>query len=313
MLKPFLLLLALAAGLAGIAPAASAQNQPAWEVPAPGGGLVQPFSAPTTLPGMAGPDASVPAAPGLGMSPPGGLADPVSMVPPAPATILRPLTATRPVVVELFTAEGCASCPPADAYLAELAGRRDLLPLSFHVDYWDYTGWADRFAAPAHAQRQRAYARAKGENMVYTPQVVIAGALPMLGSDRIAIEAGLRDARNRKAMAEPVLAKTAGGDVELRLPATRLSVPASLWFVTFAHRDQSDVTAGENNGRRMVSVNVVRTLRKIGEWDGSALAQSIRLTPAERAAPSDSCAIIANEAESGPVVAAGAWNVADLR
>lgn len=316
MLKPLLLLLALAVGVAGMAPAAMAQNQvaqnqPSWEDPALGGGLVQPFSAPITLPGQSGPDASFPEAPALGATP--SLADPVSMAPPAPATILRPLTAARPVVVELFTAEGCASCPPADAYLAELAGRRDLLPLSFHVDYWDYIGWVDRFAAPAHADRQRAYAQAKGENMVYTPQIVIAGALPMLGTDRVAIEAGLRDARNRKAMAEPILAKTAGGDVELRLPATRLSVPASLWFVTFTHRDQSDVTAGENSGRRMVSINVVRTLRKIGEWDGSALAQSIRLTPAELAAPNDACAIIANEAESGPVVAAGAWNVADLR
>ncbi|WP_374373512.1 DUF1223 domain-containing protein [Dongia sp.] len=290
MLKPLLFLLAMLACGAG---PAQAQSQPG-----PGLGLVQPFSGPLQTPG--------------GTMPGGSLPDPVHMVPPAPATILRPLTAAKPVVVELFTAEGCSSCPPADRYLADLAQRRDLLALSFHVDYWDYTGWQDRFAAPAFGARQHAYAKAKGENMVYTPQIVIAGALPMLGSDRVAVEAGLRAARNRKVMAEPVLAKDAGGDIRLTLPATPLSVPASLWFVTFTHRDQSDVTAGENNGQRVVSVNIVRTLRKLGQWQGGALTQSIRLTPEEMAAAPDACAIIANEAEFGPVVAAAAWNFRDL-
>lgn len=296
MLKPLLFLLAVLALGVGTAPEqASAQNQ---TQPGAGFGLVQPFSGPLQPPGGALPGATLP--------------DPVHMVPPAPATILRPLTAARPVVVELFTAEGCSSCPPAAQYLAELAQRRDLLALSFHVDYWDYTGWRDRFATPAHGDRQRAYAKAKGENMVYTPEIVIAGALPVLGSDRVAIEAGLRAARNRKTMAEPVLAKDAGRDIQLTLPATPLSVPASLWFVTFTKRAQSDVTAGENSGQRLVSVNIVRTLRKLGQWHGGALTQSIRLTPEEIAASPDACAIIANEAEFGPVVAAAAWNFRDL-
>jgi hypothetical protein len=89
-------------------------------------------------------------------------------------------------------------------------------------------------------------------------------------------------------------------------------VPASLWFVTFTKRAQSDVTAGENSGQRLVSVNIVRTLRKLGQWHGGALTQSIRLTPEEIAASPDACAIIANEAEFGPVVAAAAWNFRDL-
>jgi hypothetical protein len=306
MLKPLLFLLAMLAFGAGIVPGqALAQNQPPQ--PGAGLGLVQPFSGPLQPPGGSLPGGTMP-----GGSMPGGGADPIHMVPPAPETVLRPLTAARPVVVELFTAEGCASCLPADQYLADLARRRDLLALSFHVDYWDYIGWRDRFAAPAYGERQRAYAKAKGKNMVYTPEVVIAGALPMLGSDRVAIEAGLREARNRKVMAEPVLAKDAGGDIQLTLPPTALSVPASLWFVTFTNRDQSDVTAGENNGRRIVSINVVRTLRKLGQWNGQALRQSFRLTPEEIAASPDACAIIANEAEFGPVVAAAAWNFRDL-
>jgi hypothetical protein len=303
MLKPIFLLAVLLAFAATPASLAMAQAQE---------GLFQPFSGPTTSPGSPGPLTN-PGSGGGFQLPDGNAFDPIHLVPPAPATILRPLTAARPVVVELFTAEGCATCPTADRHLAELAARRDLLALSYHVDYWDYTGWRDRFAAPANGERQRAYATAMGDNMVYTPQALVAGALPVLGSDRVAIEAALREARNRKAMAEPVLARDAAGDLQLRLPAMALSVPASLWLVTFSFRDESDVTAGENNGRRLVSVNTVRSLRKLGEWNGAPFVQSIRLTPAELAAAPDGCAIIANEAEFGPVVAAAAWHIADLR
>lgn len=294
MLKPIFLLAGLLAFCAAPASPGMAQE----------GGLYQPFTSPAATPQPG---------PGLPMLPTGDAVVPLDPAPPAPATILRPLTAARPVVVELFTAEGCASCPPADHNLSELAQRRDLLALTYHVDYWDYTGWPDRFATAVNGARQRAYATAMGDNMLYTPQVLVAGALPVLGSDRVAIEAALRAARNRKVMAELVLARDAGGDLQLRLPAMALSVPASLWLVTFSFRDQSDVTAGENNGRRLVSVNTVRSLRKLGEWNGAPFAQSIRLTPEELAGSPDGGAIIANEAEFGPVVAAAAWQIADLR
>ncbi|TDQ85420.1 hypothetical protein A8950_0205 [Dongia mobilis] len=271
--------------------------------------LVQPFSGPQLSPGQ-----SLPNQPGQPPALPDGIApDPAHLVPPAPAAILRPLTLARPVVVELFTAEGCATCPTADQNLAALAQRRDLLALSYHVDYWDYTGWRDRFARPDHAVRHRAYTQAMGDNMVYTPQILVAGALPVLGSDRVAIETALREARNRKVMAEPVLTKDGAGDIALHLPAMPLKVPATLWLVTFSHRVESDVTAGENEGRRLVSINTVRSIRKLGQWHGQRLVQSIRLTDQERAAAPDGCAIIANEVEFGPVVAAGAWHVADLQ
>lgn len=190
--------------------------------------------------------------------------------------------------------------------------RRNLLPLSFHVDYWDYIGWKDRFASPAFTERQRAYAAAHGKPMTYTPQMVIAGAIETLGSDRKAVERALKAAEHRKAMYALTLSKDAEGGIHLGLPAAALSVPASLWLVTYSYEDASDVRAGENRGKRMVTTNVVHTLRKVGTWDGRADSRLISLSAAEIAAKPDACAIIANEAEFGPVVAAAGWDFADL-
>src|SRR4051812_23601410 len=103
-------------------------------------------------------------------------AAPITVAAPTPQReLIRPETESRPVVIELFTSQGCSSCPPADSYLGQLARRTDVLPLSYHVDYWDYIGWKDQFADPAYVGRQRAYAMTLGHHMVYTPQVVVAG------------------------------------------------------------------------------------------------------------------------------------------
>jgi hypothetical protein len=107
-----------------------------------------------------------------------------------------PATAdARPVVVELFTSQGCSSCPPADALLGELARRGDVLALGFHISYWDGLGWRDPFSSQSSTDRQRAYARLLGTGQVYTPQMVVDGRREMVGSDRAAVLAALRDAR----------------------------------------------------------------------------------------------------------------------
>src|SRR5271169_3687855 len=110
--------------------------------------------------------------------------------------ILQAQAGQRPVVVELFTSEGCSSCPPADALLAELANRPDVLALSFHVDYWDRLGWKDPFSSPEATARQEDYARLLGINSVYTPQIVVDGRLETVGSDRSAVERALDAARH---------------------------------------------------------------------------------------------------------------------
>ena len=268
-------------------------------------GLIQPFTGPATSP-----DGAMP-----GFGTPGTLlpTEPSQTAPAAP--ILAPIaleTPPAPVVVELFTSEGCSSCPPANEYLRELAQRKDLLPLSFHVDYWDYIGWKDRFGDPAFAARQRAYAAARGKTMIYTPQMVVAGAIEVVGSDRKQVDKALKAADRRHAMFSLSLAKGPGGDIHLGLPQAALSVPASLWLVTYVYQDATDIGGGENRGQHMITTNVVRSLRKIGMWDGSPDDRIISLNDAEIAAKPDACAIIANEAEFGPVVAAAAWDFKDL-
>ncbi|MBK8159681.1 MAG: DUF1223 domain-containing protein [Rhodospirillaceae bacterium] len=268
-------------------------------------GYIQPFANPATpqgevMPGVGAPSALLPGQPPL--------AEPV-------APLLTPLaleTPPAPVVVELFTSEGCSSCPPAHDYLRELSKRGDLLTLSFHVDYWDYIGWKDRFGDPAFAARQRAYAAARGKTIIYTPQMVVAGAIEVVGSDRKAVEKTLKLADRRHSMYALSLAKDAAGAIHLGLPQAPLSVPASLWLVTYVYEDATAIGGGENRGRNLITTNVVRSLRKVGTWDGRPDDRIISLTDAEIAAKPDACAIIANEAEFGPVVAAAAWDFKDL-
>lgn len=265
---------------------------------ASGGNAVPELGLPDTAPATAAPSALIPAMPVAPLAP---VLTPISLETPA-----------APVVVEFFTSEGCATCLPAGDYLRELAKRRNILPLSFHVDYWDYTGWQDRFADPAYAERQRAYAAARGKSMMYTPQMVIAGAIESLGTDRKAVEKALKKADRRHAMYPLSLGKDADGGIHLTLPQAQLSVPASLWLVTYSYEEATDIKAGENRGKRMVSANVVRSLRKVGSWSGAAEDRQITLTADEIALKPDACAIIANEAEFGPVVAAAAWEFKDL-
>lgn len=273
-----------------------------------GGGLVQPFA------GSGG--NAPPLAPQAPTDPTGNAPsafDPAPLPPPQP--VLTPLaleTPPTPVVVELFTSEGCGTCLAANDLLRQLSARHNLLPITFHVDYWDYTGWQDRFAAPAFAERQRAYAAARGKSMMYTPQLVIAGAIEALGTDRKLIEKSLKIAERRHPMYPIALAKDPAGTIHLNLPAAPLSVPASLWLVTYKYEAVSDISAGENRGKRMITTNVVRSLRKLGSWSGAAEDRIIALAADEIALKPDACAIIANEAEFGPVVAAAAWDFKDL-
>ena len=218
-------------------------------------------------------------------------------------------TDPAPVVVELFTSQGCNSCPPADAYLGELAQRKDVLALSFHVDYWDYIGWKDRYGDPAFTARQRAYARTMGDGMVYTPQIVVGGASDAVGSNRGTVEWAIKDSKTRLKMQQlKVERDPASGEVVLQLPEADLPVPATLWLVTYQYRNEDAVKAGENSGRKLVSFNTVRSLQKVGVWSGQAATLPLNLSPKVKANNPDGCAIIANLADYGPVIAAIAFD-----
>jgi hypothetical protein len=204
--------------------------------------------------------------------------------------------AESPVVIELFTSQGCESCPPADAYLGELARRADLVALAFHVDYWDYIGWKDPYASKEATQRQRTYAQQLGSRVVYTPQMVIQGAAHEVGSDRSAVDRAIADAL------KPTVA------VSLRRQPDRLTVAvaqgkgsAELWLVGFDPRHQTAVSRGENAGRTLTEYNVVRGFRRVGEWTGEALSLDV---PAAALPPGAAHAVILQAPGLGPVLGA---------
>ena len=172
-------------------------------------------------------------------------------------------------VVELYTSQGCSSCPPADAFLGELAKRNDLLALSIHVDYWDYIGWKDPFASPANTKRQRAYASKLGMRYVYTPQMVVQGAAHSTGSDRDKILALIAKARKSKRVAVKI--SRIHGGVRVTVPGAHTTEEAAVWLAVFDTKHQTRIKRGENGGRTLSYHNVVRGMKRIGTWKGQPL------------------------------------------
>ncbi|WP_343716525.1 DUF1223 domain-containing protein [Inquilinus sp.] len=182
----------------------------------------------------------------------------------ATALAALPAQATeRPVVVELFTSQGCSSCPPADALLSTLADRPDVLALAFHVDYWNRLGWTDPFSGPWATARQTAYAAQLGSDQVYTPQAVIDGRGDVVGSDREALDSAIATARTDPSV--PVQLTASGTGLQVAVdPAA--PADAVLWLVGFDDRHDTPVRRGENAGKTLVDRNVVRSLTRLDGW-----------------------------------------------
>jgi hypothetical protein len=181
---------------------------------------------------------------------------------------LLPLMASpahsRPTVVELFTSEGCSSCPPAEAYLHELASRADTLALSFHVDYWDDLGWPDPLALASSTNRQRAYARKLGLSSVFTPQVVLDGSESFVGSDRSRI-----GPRLGKSSAEvPLTLTRQGSELVIAIAQGSSRIPSDIVLIPFRRRVVSHIGRGENSGRTLEESNVAREVRVLGQSQG---------------------------------------------
>jgi hypothetical protein len=175
----------------------------------------------------------------------------------------------RPILVELFTSEGCSSCPPADALLAELAARPDLLALSFHVDYWDRLGWKDPYSSPAATQRQQRYAGLLRLDTVYTPQIVVDGKWQAVGSDRADVEQALGSAR-RDLRQVPVTLTLDHGNAKIALGPGGDGVSASVVLIGFDRRHVDAVARGENAGHTLTHADVVRSIEEVGKFDGRA-------------------------------------------
>jgi hypothetical protein len=175
-------------------------------------------------------------------------------------------------VLELFTSQGCSSCPPADRILGQLARDPSILALSFPVDYWDYIGWKDTLAAPIYTARQKAYASATGKGQVYTPQVVVNGLTDAVGSDLEAIEQAERiTAKRSGVLSIPLTVVERGDKINVSVGAAAASSPkaAGVYLLAFASSRTVTVQRGENAGSTLTYANVVRAMTKIGDWNGA--------------------------------------------
>lgn len=191
-----------------------------------------------------------------------------------PFARLRAEPTPPPVVVELFTSQGCSSCPPADALLRRLAGRPDIVALGLHVDYWNRLGWVDPFASAWATARQRAYVAALGLRSPYTPQMVLDGRIDAVGSRPAAVTAALDEARATAADAVPVsLAAAAGGGLTVTVGAG--AGPARILLAAYRPLAETDVAAGENGGHRLANANIVSRLADIGGWTGAPLTLAV--------------------------------------
>lgn len=172
------------------------------------------------------------------------------------------LAAERPVVVELFTSQGCSSCPPADVLLGELAKRDDVLALSFHVDYWDRLGWKDPHSSPMATARQRAYARFLSLRTVYTPQIVVDGKDEMVGSDRRAVAKAIAAARAAQGIDVKLVREA--GELVVRVAPVEGAGRTSVQLVAYVPGQSTRVTAGENGGRTLANANIVQSVETLG-------------------------------------------------
>ncbi len=211
-----------------------------------------------------------------------------------------------PVVVELFTSQGCSSCPPADAFLGELAKRPDVLALSLHVDYWDYIGWKDPFAQARFTARQRDYGRTLVQRYVYTPQMIVDGRLQGIGSERGTIERLIAQAdRLRAAEANPPVLRIDGDTLRIEGGNFAGDSSAAVWLAVFETAHRTGVKRGENAGRNLANFNVVREWRELGRYSGKPATLALGLAdtlPAGRGA-----AVVVQghtAAGPGPVLAA---------
>ncbi len=174
-------------------------------------------------------------------------------------------------VVELFTSQGCSSCPPADRLLGRLARDPALVALSLPIDYWDYLGWRDTLADPRHTARQRGYARVRGDRDVYTPQAVINGALHAPGNDEAAIDAAILATKtDPSTLSVPVKLAVSANRIDVKV-AAGANAPArgEVWLCELARAVPVAIGRGENRGKTVVYHNVVRRWVRLGEWDGT--------------------------------------------
>lgn len=211
-----------------------------------------------------------------------------------------PAMAERPVVVELFTSQGCSSCPPADDLLIKLAQDPAILALSFHVDYWDRLGWKDPYSMPDATQRQYAYAQVRGSDQVFTPQAIINGTGSATGSREMQVKTQIESAQR--------IAASSNVDVSVEKHADKLSftvsgsdaVGADILLVYFIPNAETDVQKGENSGRKLRGVNIVTRIESFGTVEAGAKSHELKI-------PTGGVAVLVQQKKHGRIFGAASF------
>ncbi len=209
----------------------------------------------------------------------------------------NPAAADSPVVVELFTSQGCSSCPPADAFLHDLAKRDDIIALALHVDYWDYIGWKDIFASPEYTARQHAYAQAASATTVYTPQMIINGQDHVVGSRPMQVM-DLVAAHRSKGSPFDVTLSRSGDIIQINAQGDQRGEYV-VQLVRYTPQETVAIRRGENAGRELSYAHVVNAWDVIGDWDG---ADPLRMNVA--ISGGDPVVVLIQEARNGPILGA---------
>lgn len=229
------------------------------------------------------------------------------------AAVAQKTLPTHPVVLELFTSQGCSDCPAADRLVTELAHRPDVIALSLPITYWDILGWKDTFATEANTKRQKSYARIMNRSGVYTPQMIIDGQLDVVGNqrDRVMQAVALRSTAAGREKEIPVLLHRTGNRIEIAIAKSKHAPKnaATIWVMRTLGQGSVNIGDGENRNRLLTYTNVVRDLQRAGEWKGQALKIDVpvNLTKLQY----DGVVVVLQAQDFGPVLGAAAMSLSD--
>ena len=212
-------------------------------------------------------------------------------------------------VLELFTSQGCSSCPPADVLFKDYVDRPDVVALTLPVDYWDYLGWKDTFSNPRNSKRQRDYAARRGDGAVYTPQVVVNGRLHVIGTSKPDIDKTIDTLNREKPLSVPIAMTNEDGTLVINVGASKEAATvrdATVWLAVVQRKGEVEVGQGENTGRKLTYYNVVRQVSAVGMWDG--MPEEFRLShKSVMWQPTDSCVVLIQQGLGGPILGAAKW------
>ncbi len=209
-----------------------------------------------------------------------------------------PVMAQSPVVVELFTSQGCPSCPPADKLLHELAQRDDVIPLALHVDYWDYIGWKDEFSHPDYAKRQRGYAVQAKRRSVYTPQMIVNGVTDIVGARRMELSKAIAHHADLPSRVE-LSVNRSGSEILINAQPTNVDGPLIVRMLRYTPQRSAHITRGENAGHTMLYANVTENWTVLAEWDGTTALALTTVVEGDKPV-----VVLVQQDQHGPILAA---------